>query len=241
MAPSSSPPRILEARARHRVVVSYAVDPDRVAPHLPSGLTPDIRNGRAFVSLVGVELVRVRVLGLPGPGFRRVPAVEMQVPVQEVGASRRGTTTVQAFVPRRLVAWGARLLYGESVSVASMQPIWKEQADSIQLTYRFDWAGREQRVRVVGTKPPVTPAPETPASFLLDRGWRFGARTNGSVVRARSERPVEPVYRVREHHVTIQWASVYGKEWGFLSEVDPVAVLLTPGAPLTLYWREVVK
>jgi uncharacterized protein YqjF (DUF2071 family) len=105
MAPSSSPPRILEARARHRVVVSYAVDPDRVAPHLPSGLTPDIRNGRAFVSLVGVELVRVRVLGLPGPGFRRVPAVEMQVPVQEVGASRRGTTTVQAFVPRRLVAW----------------------------------------------------------------------------------------------------------------------------------------
>jgi hypothetical protein len=237
---TSSRPTILRATARNRVVVSYAVAPAQVAPRLPSGLDPDTRDGRAYVSLVGVELVRVRVLGLAGPGFRRVPAVELQVPVRASGASRArpGTVTVQAYVPRRLVAWGARVLYGEPVDVASMQPVWREQSGTIEVTYRFDRAGREQRVRAVGETPPVAPARDTLAFFLMDRGWRYGTRRDTSLVRARIERPVEPIYRVREHHVTVRWASVYGDEWGFLANRDPALVLLSPGGPVALHWRE---
>lgn len=240
MAAEPSQPRILEATARNRIVIGYAVDRNRVAPHLPPELVPDTHDGRAYVTLVGVELVNVHVMGVPGPGLRRVPAVELQVPVRETKSGGRGTITVQAYVPRRLVAWGASVLYGEPVDVASMQPVWKERADTIQLTYRFDWAGREQRLRAVGTKPPVMPAPDTPAIFLMDRGWRFGTRSDGSLVRARIERPVESIHRVREHHVTVRWASVYGEEWGFLEEAEPAAVFLAPGAPLALHWREVV-
>jgi uncharacterized protein YqjF (DUF2071 family) len=240
MAANTSQPRILAATARNRIVVSYAVAPDRVAPHLPRDLVPDTRDGRAYVSLVGVELVKVRVLGVVGPGFRRVPAVELQVPVRQADSSRPGTITLQAYVPRRLVAWGGRVLYGEPVEVASMQPVWQERAHTIQLTYRFDRAGREQRLRAVGSKPPVAPAPDTPAVFLMNRDWRFGTRSDGSLVRARIERPVEPVYRVREHHVTVRWASVYGKEWAFLAEAEPAVVFLTPGAPIALHWREAV-
>ena len=233
-------PRILEATARNRIVVSYAVAPDRVARHLPPALIPDTREGRAYVSIVGVELVTVRVLGLAGPGFRRVPAVELQVPVRETDSARRGTLTLQAYVPRRLVAWGARVLYGEPVAVASMQPVWQERSETIQLTYRFDRAGREQRLRAVGTKPPVAPAPDTLAVFLMDRAWRFGTRGDDALVRAKIERPVESVHRVQEHHVTVRWPSVYGQEWAFLAEAEPAVVFLTPGAPIALHWREAV-
>jgi hypothetical protein len=238
---TASSPTILQATARNRVVVSYAVAPEHVAPQLPRGLVPDTRDGQAYVSLVGVELVKVRVLGLVGPGFRRVPAVELQVPVRAVGASRRGTITVQAYVPRRLVAWGARGLYGEPVDVASMQPVWREQTDTLAVTYRFDRAGREQRLRAVGAKPPKTPAEDSLAFFLMNRNWRFGRRRDGTLVRARIERAVEPVCDVQEHHVTVQWASVYGKEWAFLDDREPALVLLAPGGPVRLHWRERVK
>jgi hypothetical protein len=236
----SSSPCILEATARNRIVVGYAVAPERVAPLLPEGLVPDTRDERAFVSLVGVELVKVRVLGVAGPGFRRVPAVELQVPVREDGTSRRGTITVQAYVPRRAVAWGARGLYGEPVAVASMQPVWRERADTVEMTYRFDRAGREQRLRAVGETPPADLDADTPEAFLMDRGWRYGTRRDGSLVRARIERPVTSVYPVREHYVTVKWGAVYGEEWAFLSGAEPAAVLFSPREPVTLYWRESV-
>lgn len=235
---TASPPTILEATARNRLVASYAVAPEQVAPMLPAGLTPDTRDGRAYVALVGVELVKVRVLGLVGPGFRRVPAVELQVLVQEAESSRRGTITVQAYVPRRLVAWGARGLYGEPVDVVSMQPVWRDQTDTTAVTYRFDRAGREQRLRAVGAKPPREPTSDSFAFFLMDRGWRFGTDGKGGRVRARIERSVEPVYDVQEHHVTVQWASVYGEKWAFLRDREPTHVLLSPGGPMALHWRE---
>jgi hypothetical protein len=166
--------------------------------------------------------------------------VELQVAVREAGTPRRGTMTVQAYVPRRLVAWGARGLYGEPVDVASMQPVWREQADTLAVTYRFDRAGREQRLRAVGEKPPVTPAEESAAVFLMDRNWRFGRRGNDALVRTRIERTVEPVCRVREHHVTVRWASVYGEEWRFLADQAPSLVLLAPEGPVALHWRDVV-
>jgi uncharacterized protein YqjF (DUF2071 family) len=242
MSAASSPPRILQATARNRVVVTYAVAPEQVAPLLPTGLVPDTHDGQAYVTLVGVELVKVRVLGLAGPGFRRVPAVELQVLVREdgSGSDRAGTITMQAYVPRRLVAWGARGLYGEPVDVASMQPLWRERAGAIEMTYRFDRAGREQRLRAVGQKPPVMPAPDTLAVFLMDRGWRFGTSRGGALRRSRIERPVEPLYRVQERYVTVRWEAVYGSEWAFLEGVEPTLVMLSPGGPVTLHWRELV-
>ena len=239
-APST--PRILTATARHRVVAAYAAPPDRLTARLPEGLVPDTRDGTAFVCLVGVQLIDVRVLGWAGPGFRRVPAVELQVPVRtgEGGAASRGTLTVQAYVPRRLVAWAARGLYGEPVAVTSMQPVWKTGPDEVALTYRFDRAGREQRLRVVGTPPPVAPAPDTLAAFLRDRSWRYGAAEDGPPRRAYVERPAGPLYRVTAHHVTVHWARVFGDAWAFLDDRAPRVVLCDPGGPLALHWHEPV-
>lgn len=235
----SSTPVILRATARHRVAAHYAVAPDRVTPHLPAGLVPDTREGQAYVSIVGVRLLKVRVLGLVGPGFRRVPAVELQVPVRPRGgdAEEQGTLTLKAYVPRRLVAWAARGLYDEPVAVASMQPVWKERPETVEVTYRFDRAGREQRLRVRAEKPPVAPAPDTAARFLQHRHWRYGARDD-TPIRARMERPAGPLYRVQEHHVTIHWASAFGEAWAFLNDRSPDVVLCDPGGTIALHWRE---
>ncbi|MFB6231357.1 MAG: DUF2071 domain-containing protein [Salinibacter sp.] len=237
---SFSQPHVLRATARHRVVVAYAVAPDRVASHLPGGLVPDERDGNAYVSLVGVELTNVRVLGLTGPGFRRVPAVELRAHVRRAHSSSgtRGTWTVRAHVPRYLVAWAAQWLYGEPVEVASMQPVWREQVEEVEATYRFDWKGREQRVRARGTKPPVMPVPDTLADTLGASSVRFGTTRDGALLRTRVERPSHPIYRVQEHHVTMQWPAVYGDIGRALQDKDPVCVLLSPGAPVALRWRE---
>ena len=240
MAPLfSSSPRILRATARDRAAVTWAVDPARVAPHLPAGLRPDTRDGRAYVRLTGVRLAKVRVLGVVAPGLRRVPAVELQVLVREAAApERRGTLTVQAHVPRRFVAWGARGLYGEPVTVAPMQPVRRKQGDRVEMTYRFDVAGREQRLRVTATGATRPPSPGTLPHVLRDRPWRYGVARNGTLLRARIERAAAPIRRAEEHHVTVRWAAVYGEPWAFLTDREPAAALVSPGGPLALRWRE---
>ena len=240
MGMSTSSPRILQGTARNRVVVAYAVAPGQVAPLLPEGLVPDQRDGNAYVSLVGVELTKVRVLGLIPPGFRRVPAVELRVHARPAQAplQEAGTWTVQAHVPRRFVAWGARVLYGETVEVTSMQPVRREQAESVEVTYRLDWQGREQRIRARGEQPPVTPPPEAIAHTLVDPGWRFATAQDGALLRTRIERPAAPIYRVQEHHVTVDWTSVYGAMGELVEDQPPAHVLLSPGTPVALRWRE---
>lgn len=222
------------------MIVGYTVDPDRVAPLLPQSLIPAQYDGRACISLVGVELTDIRLIGLAVPGFRRVPLIELRIRVRpaESAADLVGSWTVQGFVPRRLMAWGAGLLYGESVQVASMQPVRREQVDSVEVTYRFDWKGREQRLRVRGERPPVMPAPDTPAHTVLGSTWRFGTPRTGTLLRRRVDRPAVPVYRVREHHVTVQWPIVFGDVGRLLTGRSPSVVLLAPSTPVTLRRRE---
>lgn len=240
MTSSSLPPPILQGATQNRVVFSYAVAPDHIAPLLPDSLVPRTRDGKAYVSLVGVELTGVRVLGLAGPGIRRVPAVELRVHVRptQSGPDASGTWTAQAHVSRRLAAWGARYLYHEPVEVTSMQPVRREPMGHVEMTYRFDWKGREQRLRVRGERPPAMPAPDAPALSLLRPHLRYTTTRNGALLRAHIERPAAPIHRVQEHHVTIQWTDVYGKIGRLLSAQDPALVLLSPGAPVTLRWRE---
>ncbi|WP_103029827.1 DUF2071 domain-containing protein [Salinibacter altiplanensis] len=240
MSISSLAPRcVLQATAQNRVVLGYAVDPDRVAPLLPDGLVPARHEGTTYVSLVGVELADVRGLGLAVPGVQRVPAVELRIHVRPAEASSGlvGTWTAQAHVSRRLVAWGARRLYGETIAVTSMQPIRREHADHVEVTYRFDWRGREQRIRVRGERAPVPPPPDARAHILLSPDWRFGTARDGTLLRARIKRPATPVHRVQEHHVTVQWPAVYGDLGQLLANRSPTLVLLSSSAPVTLHWR----
>ena len=237
---SSSLPPVLRGTTQNRVVVSYAVAPNQLAPLLPDGLVPHTRDGSAYVSLAGVELTKVHVLGVSGPGLWRVPAVELRVHVRPADgdADAAGTWTVQAHTSRRLAAWGARLLYREPVAVTSMQPVRREPMEHVEVTYRFDWAGREQRLRVRGERLPVMPAPDAPALSLLRPRWRYTTTRNDSLLRARIERPTTPIHRVQEHHVTVQWEDVYGPIGQLVSTHDPAHVLLSPGTPVTLRWRE---
>lgn len=229
---------VLRARADDRVVVAYGEDPERIAPLLPGDLAPDTREGKAYVQLVGVQLTDVRVFGMAGPSFRRVPAVELQVAVRRPTTGRRGTWTVQAHVPRRLVAWGARLLYGEPVAVASMQPVRRPHGDAVEMTYRVDWRGREQRLRVAAAAPVSEPASDTLPSFLRRRHWRYGTARDGTLLRARLERTPGPLRRADEHHVTMRWKDLYGPIGALLDDQTPEAAWLAAGSPLTLRWRE---
>src|SRR6516225_5763311 len=108
----------LTARWTNLVLATYAVPPELLRPRLPLGLDLDLREGQAFVSLVAFDFRDTRVLGVPWPGYRNFPEINLRFYVRR--GDERGVVFLREFVPKRLVAWLARLLYNEPYLAAPM-------------------------------------------------------------------------------------------------------------------------
>ena len=124
--------------------------PEVLTPHLPPGLTLDTRAGQTFASLVGFDFLDTRVLGVPWPGFRNFPEINLRFYVRR--GEERGVVFIRELVPQPLVAWVARTLYNEPYVAVPMENTAEDTQDALTMTYRFTWQGRPQTIRVTGAK-----------------------------------------------------------------------------------------
>src|ERR1700759_5170164 len=121
----------LTAQWRHLCLITYAVDPARLLPYLPPGLELDTVDGEAFVSLVAFDFLDTRVLGIPWPGYRNFPEVNLRFYVRR--GEERGVVFVRELVPARLIAWLARWLYNEPYAAIPMTSRADETDDSFSI------------------------------------------------------------------------------------------------------------
>jgi uncharacterized protein YqjF (DUF2071 family) len=223
----------LKARWSNLFLATYAVPPDELRPRLPPGLELDTREGSAFVSLVAFDFLRTRVLGVPWPSFRNFPEVNLRFYVRH--GTRRGVSFVREFVPSRLVAGLARLLYNEPYAAAPMRSRVGDGPDRLTVAHEFFVAGRWNTVTATGAKPAYRPAEDTPEHFFKEHQWGFGVSRSGRLLRYEVRHATWDVFPVREFHIDVDWAGVYGKEWYFLSDASPAHTALAVGSTVAVY------
>src|SRR5690242_7349992 len=138
----------LMARWTNLFLATYAVPDELLTPRLPPGLALDRRDGRAFVSLVAFDFLDTRVLGVPWPGYRNFPEVNLRFYVRD--GDRRGVVFIREFVPSRLVAWLARRLYNEPYAALPMTSRVTDGPDTIAVEHRLTQGGRVHTIRASG-------------------------------------------------------------------------------------------
>ncbi len=233
------PRPFLTARWEHLALLSYVVPPEVLTPHLPPGLMLDTRDGQAFASLVAFDFLDTRVLGVPWPGFRDFPEINVRFYVRH--GAERGVVFVRELVPQRLVAWVARRLYNEPYVATSMQNTRDEMPDRLTMTYQFAWEGRRQTLRVTGAKPTETPPPDSTAHFFKEHQWGFGTTRGGRAVRYEVTHPVWQTYPVASFDLDLDWTRVYGPAWSFLQEAEPYSVVLAAGSPVEVFSKSALR
>jgi uncharacterized protein YqjF (DUF2071 family) len=223
----------LTARWCNLFLATYPVPPGVLEKRLPPDLELDTRDGQAFVSLVAFDFRDTRVLGVPWPGYRDFPELNLRF-YARAGADR-GVVFVREFVPSRLVAWLARVIYNEPYRATPLTSTCREDPESLAVEYRLHFQGRAHVLRATGRKPPVRPAEASVEHFFKEEHWGYGMTRRGQTTRYEVTHPVWEVYPLTSYAVDLDWAAVYGPEWAFLSGAEPCSTMLAAGSPIAVY------
>src|SRR5262249_47302321 len=97
------------------------------------------------------------------------------------------------------------------------------------------YAGRDHHIHVTGRKPAVRPADDSLEHFFKEHKWGFGVTRGGQALRYEVAHPVWDVFPVIDHRLDIDFAAVYGPEWGFLGAAVPYSTVLAAGSEIAVY------
>lgn len=223
----------LTAEWRNLFLATYTVPPSLLLAHLPTGLELDLRDGNAFVSLVAFQFVNTRVLGVPWPGYRDFPELNLRFYVRHGGD--RGVVFVREIVAQHLVACLARATYNEPYRVAPLTCRCQEDAGRRTMEYRLMWARHEQVLRVSGGKHAYLPRSTSDEHFFKEHRWGYGRSRLGKTLRYEVAHPPWEVFPVQSYHVEMDWAGVYGPEWDFLNKTTPISTIFAAGSAVAVY------
>lgn len=209
----------LSANWSNVVLFSYAVPAGLLESRLPLGVTLDTRDGHAFLSFVSLDFSRVRVLGVPLPGFRQFPDLNLRFYVRS--GERRGVVFVRELVPFRTVAWVARSVFGEPFDWAVMSSSVASQDERTIVQRSFTRGGRTQHIHVEGRTASAFPQLGSDAQFLIERYWGFGRARCGETIEFRVTHPEWQVRTIERWTLELDWLSTYGPDWQFLQQLQP--------------------
>jgi hypothetical protein len=223
----------LTARWCNLILANYAVPEELLRPLLPPGCDLDRRDERCWASLVAFQFLDTRVLGVGWPGFRHFPEWNLRFYVTHQG--EHGVCFVREFVPSWLVATTARVLYNEPYRSARMTMDVTDTSDAITAAYTVKWGGRAHSLRAVGEKPAKRPPVDSVEHWFKEHQWGFGTGRRGKLIRYEVNHPEWDVYPVREFAADVDWATLYGPEWGVMQKAEPASVVLAAGSEVSVY------
>src|SRR5216117_1464383 len=94
--------RFLTAEWKNLVMLNYSVNASLLEPLVPAGTELDMFEGKTYVSLVGFEFNRTRVLGFAVPFHQNFEEVNLRFYVRR--GSKRGVVFIRELVPLFMVA-----------------------------------------------------------------------------------------------------------------------------------------
>lgn len=222
----------LTARWQHLILVNYAVEPDRLLPYLPPGLTLDLLDGQAHVSLVAFDFLDTRVLGIPFPGFRDFPEINLRFYVRE--GKKRGVCFIREYVPSRVIAWVARTLYNEPYRRAPMTSAVERTHETLSVSHYLTVGGKTHSLQIEASPHRELPSEDSEAHFFKEHSWGYGTDRQGRCLRYEVRHPIWETHTVQNMNLDWDWETVYGSDWADFNQAQPRSIFLAQGSSISV-------
>jgi len=235
-------PSFLTAEWRHLVMLNYEVSPDVLLPWLPKGVELDTWEGKTLASIVAFQFLDTRVLGMEIPGHRDFHEVNLRFYVRrKVGDDfRRGVVFVKELVPRRAIAWTARLLYGERYQALRMNgAVWHDRYEqglapdwTTHIHYWWRVGGSYEGLYAECNGEPSPVMDGSQAWFITDHAWGYSA-CRGATLEYQVEHPRWRVWEKSAGKLDCDVGRLYGERFG-ASLKEPCSVLVAEGSSVVV-------
>jgi hypothetical protein len=224
----------LTAEWKNLAMLNYVVDPDLLRPFVPAGTELDQHEGRTFVSLIGFEFNKTRMLGHAIPFHQSFEEVNLRFYVRR--ASRRGVVFIRELVPKIAVTVIARLAYGERYSCVPMTHSIEQGPDTDGTKVEYAWGPDQRRCAIsVATRGPgYLPALGSLSEFITEHYWGYAMR-GGGTVEYQVEHPQWPVRDATTARFSGDGAKYYGPEFGNVLTRMPDSAFFAEGSGVVVF------
>ena len=220
-------------------MLNYEIAPDVLRPLVPEGTELDQWAGINYVSVVGFRFIATRVLGARVPGHADFDEVNLRFYVRrrEAGEWRRGVVFIRELVPRRAIAWLARLAYNEPYRALPMRHAIDRRTNGSPAGVRYEWqrTGRWEglRLRALGESEPLVAGSEE--EFITEHYWGYTRQRDGSTIEYRVDHPPWRVWQATDARLEADVRSLYGDAYAEALSATPRSAFLAEGSPVTVF------
>ncbi len=217
-------------------MLNYEIDPAVLAARVPTGCELDAWSGRTFVSMVGFQFLRTRVLGVPIPMHRNFEEVNLRfyVRCRVEGAWRRGVVFVKELVPRRAIAFIAREVYGENYAALPLRHSVEVSTSGGSVVYQWRRSGAWEGLSATFTGAAGLPADEAEETFITEHYWGYSRQRDGATVEYRVEHPRWRVWRADRAALNCDTGSLYGPEFVDALSGAPSSAFVADGSAVVV-------
>ena len=220
--------RFLTAEWKNLLMLNYSVDPSLLEPLVPAGTELDAFEGKTYLSLVGFEFNRTRVLGFAVPFHQNFEEVNLRFYVRR--SSKRGVVFIRELVPKYAVAAVARLLFKENYSCVPMSH--RAEAGSVEYSWKL---GSERCVMSIETDGESFVPPDGSLSqFITEHYWGYTTQKGGSL-EYEVQHPPWRVWNAKQASFSGNVDALYGREFAQVLKREPDSAFLAKGSLVTVF------
>ncbi len=217
-------------------MLNYEIDPALLSSRAPRGTELDSWRGKSFVSIVGFQFLKTRVLGVPVPFHRSFEEVNLRFYVRRTvnQDARRGVVFIKEIVPRLAIAIVARAVYNENYVAMGMRHRLETHSGTLREDGSVEYGWRSgagwNRLRVKTAGEPHAPGGGSQEEFITEHYWGYAKQRDGGTVEYQVEHPSWRVWQVSEVSLECDVAGVYGNEFVDCLTSTPSSAFLAEGS-----------
>jgi len=229
----------LKAKWENIIMANYEIDPEILLPFLPKGVTLDLHDGKAYVSLVGFMFKKTKLFNIPIPWFGTFEEINLRFYVlrQEGNQLKRGVVFINETIPYQPVAWMANKLYSEHYTVVPTKNNISIGLKSQKI--EFEWL-LNKKWNAIYVEADTRSEPMMEGSlekFIYEHYYGYTKINSQTTEEYQLHHPSWKVNKVLDYKIVCDFEAMYGKTFSVLNQVKPNAVFIAEGSDVSIYWK----